>query len=124
MIAERKTSFVMLVLLVVLTVVYHTGFTIYELLGKERLPTFEFLNTAARLCGVVWWLQAEKKRSAVQPVYCQGLMVGLGWLIIVPYHLLKTRGIKGMIPLLVIFGSLAVSYILAILIFFVLIEGG
>jgi hypothetical protein len=114
----------MLVLLVALTFVYHTGHTIYELLGWEPLPTFEVLSKAALLCGVVWWLRAEAKRSAVQPVYCQGLLVSLGWLGIVPYHLLKTRGIKGLIPLLVLFGSLVVSYILAIVIFFILTEGG
>ena len=124
MIAERKTSFIMLVLLVVLTFVYHTGQTIYEFLGLEPLPTFEFLHTAALLCGVVWWLKAEAKRSAVKPIYCQGLLVGLGWLIIIPYHLLKTRGIKGMIPLLALFGSLVVSYVFAVLIYIAITGGG
>ena len=124
MIAERKTSSIMLGLLVVLTFVYHTGHSIYEFLGWEPLPTFEFLHMAAFLCAVVWWLRAETKRSAVKPVYCQGLLVGLGWLIIIPYHLFKTRGIRGMIPLLALLGSLVVSYILAVLIFFALTEGG
>jgi hypothetical protein len=123
-IVKQKSSFIMLVLLVVLTFVYQTGHSIYEFLGWEPLPTFEFLHTAAFVCGVVWWLRAETKHSAVKPVYCQGLLVGLGWLIIIPYHLFKTRGIKGMIPLLALFGSLVVSYILAVLVFFALTEGG
>ncbi len=85
----------MLVLLAILVFVYHFGIGIYSALGVEPSPTFEFLYTAASLCAVVWWLRAEARRYAVKPVYCPGLLVGVGWIVIVPYLLFKTRGARG-----------------------------
>jgi hypothetical protein len=107
----------MLVLLGLLVFVYNFGAGIYYVNGLEPLPTFEFLYNAAFLCGVVWWLRAEAGRSAVQPVYCYGLLVGMGWFIIIPYHLLKTRGVKGLIPLLALIGSFVFAYILTVIVY-------
>lgn len=109
MITERKSSLIMLVLLGALVFVYNVGAGIYYVNGLEPLPTFEFLYNAAFLCGVVWWLQAEARETAVQRVYCSGLLVGAGWLIIIPYHLLKTRGTRGLIPLFALIGSFIVA---------------
>ena len=89
----------MLVLLGVLVFVYHVGIGIYNALGLEPLPAFEFLYTGGFLCGVVWWLRAEAKSSPVARIYCDGVLIGMGWIFIIPYHLLKTRGVKGLIPL-------------------------
>src|SRR5829696_6439968 len=108
---ERKTSLIMLVLLGTLVFVYHIGLGIYHTQGLEPLPTFEFLYTAAFLCGVVWWLKAETGKSAVRSIYCPGVLVGIGWLIVIPYHLLKTRGLRGLIPLLALHGLMVVSQI-------------
>jgi hypothetical protein len=109
----------MFVLLGVLVFVYHFGVGIYYGRGLEPLPVFEFLYSAGFLCGVVWWLKAETRRSAVKGVYCSGLLVGIGWLIIIPYHLLKTRGVRGFVPLLALIGSLLAAHILAALIYIV-----
>ena len=108
---ERKTSLIMLVLLGTLVFVYHIGLGIYHTKGLEPLPTFEFLYTATFLCGVVWWLKAETGTSAVRSIYCPGVLVGLGWLIVIPYHLLKTRGLRGLIPFLALLGLMVVSQI-------------
>ena len=110
----------MLVLLILLVIIYHVGSAIYYAEGLEPLPTFEFLYQAAFLTGVVWWLRSLGKRSAVTPIYCQGMLVGLGWLIIIPYHLLKTRGARGLFPLFALLGSFVVSQILASIIYVVL----
>ena len=107
----------MLVLLGVLVFVYHVGVGIYYARGVEPLPALEFLYSAGFLCGVVWWLQAEVRRSAVKQVYCPGLLVGIGWFVIIPYHLLKTRGVRGFIPLLALLGSFVFAYILAAVVY-------
>lgn len=103
----------MLVLLGILVFVYHLGNGIYFAEGIEPLPTFEALYTAGFLCGVVWWLKAEAEESAVKSVHCQGLLVGIGWFFIIPYHLLKTRGLRGFLPLLALIGSFLFAYVLA-----------
>lgn len=119
MINERNASRPFLVLVGILVFVYHFVVGIYYARGLETLPAFEFLYTAAFLCGVVWWLKAEARTSAVKRVYCPGLIVGIGWLIIIPYHLLKTRGVRGLIPLLGLIGSFLVAHILAVLVYMI-----
>lgn len=112
----------MLVLLIILVFVYHIGAAIYYAQGVEPLPTFEFLYEGAFLCGVVWLLRAERKRSAVTSIYCPGMLVGIGWLIIIPYHLLTTRGVRGLIPVFALFGSFLIARILLEM-FYVLFSG-
>jgi hypothetical protein len=108
-----------LVLLGILGFVYHFGVGIYSASGLEPSPAFEFLYTAAFLCCVVFWLRAEAQRYAVRNAYCLGLLVGVGWMIMIPYHLFKTRGVKGLIPLGALLGSFLVAHILAVLVYMI-----
>ena len=110
----------MFVLLVILIFVYHFGIGTYSALGLEPLPTFEFLYSAAFLCGIVWWLKAEARRYGLKPVYCLGLFVGIGWIIMIPYHLFKTRGVRGLIPLLTLIVSAVAAHVLAQLLYMAL----
>jgi hypothetical protein len=103
----------MLILLGVLVFVYHIGIGIYNALRLEPSPTFEFLYNGAFLCGVVWWLRVEAKSSPVSRTYCAGLLVGIGWLFIIPYHLLRTRGIKGLVPLFALICTFIAARVLA-----------
>jgi len=114
---ERNASRTILILLGLLVFIYHFGIGIYHARGLEPLPSFEFLYTAAFLCSVVWWLRAEGRGSALKQVYCLGLLVGIGWPIMIPYHLLKTRGVRGLIPMLGLIGSFLVAHILAVVIY-------
>ncbi|HJS25138.1 MAG TPA: hypothetical protein VJ751_12340 [Pyrinomonadaceae bacterium] len=113
----------MLILLGVLMFVYHLGRGIYFARGLEPLPTVEFLYTAGFICGVVWWLRADAKSSAVTRTYCDGLLVGIGWIFIIPYHLFKTRGVKGLIPLFALILTFIASYVLAAIVSLLLSDG-
>jgi len=114
----------MLVLVLVLIFIYSTGRAIYDAEGLEPVPAFEFLFRAALPCGVVWWLRAEVKKSAATSLYCQGLLATIGWIIIIPYHLIKTRGATGLIPLLALIGSLVVSQIVATVVYVIATGSG
>ena len=116
---ERKTSLTILVLLIVLIIVYHVGIIIYFALGLEPLPTFEFLYTFMFLCGVVWFLKAESERSEVARAYCPGVTIGLAWLFLFPYHLLKSRGVRGLIPLVAIVGTYIALQVLAAIVYII-----
>ena len=107
----------MLVLLIVLLIVYHVGLMIYVVLGEEPLPTFEFLYMFGFLCGVVWFLKAESERCEVARVYCPGLIIGIGWLFILPYHLIQSRGVRGLIPLFALIGTYIVLQVLTAVVY-------
>ena len=113
----QNRSLIMFALLCLLTVVYHVGFDILNASGREPLPSVELLHTALFLCGVVWWLRAETQSSPVTQVYCAGLLVGIAWPILIPYHLLKTRGIKGFLPVFALIASFVFAKGLAVLIY-------
>jgi hypothetical protein len=119
-IKETISSTPMLVLLGILVFVYHfdTGFCFAR--GLESVPGFEFLYDAAFLCGVVWWLKAEARKDAIKLVYCPGLLVGVGWIIIIPYYLIKTRGVRGLIPLFALIGSFLSAHLLAEFVYLIL----
>ena len=113
MITDRKSSMIMLALLVTMMIVYHVGIIIYFVLGAEPLPAFEFLYTFGFICGIVWFLQAEADRSAAARAYCPGVTIGMAWFFLLPYHLLKSRGVRGLIPLSLIIGTYLALQLLA-----------
>ena len=114
----------MLVLLGLLLFVYNLGNGIYLYNGLEPLPTWDFLYRAAFLSGVVWALKADARKSAVQSVYCSGLIFSIGWLFAAPYHLLKTRGAVGLLPILALLGCIVVAQILALVLYLALLTLG
>ena len=95
----------MLVLLAILIFIYNFAATLFVLNGLELSAEARFLYLAAFICGAIWWLRSDRYRSAITPIYCHGMLVYLGWPIIIPYHLLKTRGARGFLPLLLLIGS-------------------
>jgi len=107
----------MLILLAILIFVYNFATALFVMAGSELSAEVRFLYEAAFLCGAIWWLRSDKRRSAITPIYCQGLLVGLGWFVIIPYHLLKTRGAKGLLPLLLLAGSLVSGLIAAVIVY-------
>ena len=68
---ELNTSLPILILLGILVFIYHFGIGIYYARGLEPLPAFEFLYTAAFLCGVVWWLKAESRKRRAVADFCE-----------------------------------------------------
>ena len=113
---ERKSSVIMLVLLAVMMVVYHVGVIIYFVLDEEPLPTFEFLYTFGFLCGIIWFLKAEADRSEVARAYCPGVTIGMVWVFLLPYHLLKSRGVRGLIPLFALIGTWLALQVLSVIV--------
>ena len=110
----------MLVLLSILIFVHTFGRAIYLVGGLEPSPDLEFIYNAAFVCGVVWWLKGDARNSAVKHIYCLGVLVGAGWPVIIPYHLIKTRGVRGLIPLAMLMGSFLFAYFAAIIVYVIL----
>lgn len=110
----------MLILLAILIFIYNFATTFYFMSGTEPSPSVEFLYAAAFPCAAIWWLRSDVHKSAITPMYCHGVLMGAGWFAMIPYHLLKTRGVKGFLPLLLLIGSFLVARIMAGVVGFVL----
>lgn len=108
----------MLILLAILIFIYNFAKAFCVMSGIELSPAVEFLYAAAFPCAAIWWLRSDVRKSAITHVYCQGLLMGAGWFVIIPYHLLKTRGLKGLLPLLLLVGSFFAAPILAAVVYY------
>jgi len=110
----------MLILLAILIFIYNFAAGFYAFSGRELSPSVEFLYLASFPCGALWWLRPDARRSAITHMYCYGLLMGAGWFVLIPYHVLKTRGARGFLPLLLLIGSFLAARILAAVVGFVL----
>lgn len=75
-----------------------SGFYIFQNIAVPE--AFSLLYKIGILWVVIWWLKEDGRKHGVRLVYCPGLLVYVGWIIILPYHLFKTRGAKGMLIIL------------------------
>jgi hypothetical protein len=114
MIAEQKRSLIMLVLLGVDIFIYNVGLGVFYAFRLEPSPSFEFLYSAMFICGVVWWLRAEIRSSPATQLYCTGVFAVTAAPFIITYHLLKTRGWRGLLPLSALLGTFVITKGLAI----------
>ena len=77
----------------------------------------DFLYRAGLLWSLVWWLKADGRRRGVRQVYCLGMLTMVGGLILLPYHLFKTRGGVGLLLILAFFGALMASGIVSVVVY-------
>jgi len=110
----------MLVLFAILIFVYNFAAGLFTISGVELSPATDLLYAAAFPCAAIWWLRSDSRRSSVTPLYCQGVMMSVGWFVIIPYHLLKTRGAKGFLPLLLLAGSFVGAQLAAAVVYVLL----
>lgn len=71
----------------------------------EPPPGFLLIYGAGFLWIVAWWLLQDSRKRGITQVYDIGYFLYVAWPLIMPYYLLKTRGVKG---LLLIFVFIAV----------------
>ncbi|HEX8128288.1 MAG TPA: hypothetical protein VF527_04240 [Pyrinomonadaceae bacterium] len=71
--------------------------------GFDELRSFGYLYI------VGYWLQVDNRRHAFKWPYCRGIFLYLAGLILVPYYLFKTRGMRAFLTLVIFAGMYAVS---------------
>jgi hypothetical protein len=66
----------------------------------EFPPAVTLLYTVGLLWISGWWLETDRRRSGVLQIYDLGFFLYLAWPIVMPYYLVKTRGVKGLLLIL------------------------
>jgi hypothetical protein len=80
---------------------------VYFARGAEPPPAFAFLYPLCFLWVVGWWLREDSRARGVSWVFDMGLFLYIAWPFVMPYYLLKTRGVKGLLSIL----AFAVAYV-------------
>jgi hypothetical protein len=96
------------VLLYVFVVITQIATGIYLASGIETPALFQLLYPVCFLWIIGWWLWDDSKKRQIPWIYDLGFFLYLAWPFILLYHLVNSRGVKG---LLVIAGFVAVYYV-------------
>lgn len=52
-----------------------------------------------------WWLLRDSRKRGVAWVYDTGFFLSIAWPVVMPYYLLKSRGLKGLLVVLGFVGA-------------------
>lgn len=73
--------------------------------GAEPPPAFALLYALGLLWVVGGWLRRDSAKRGVGWVFDMGLFLYIAWPFVMPYYLLKTRGARGLLPILAFVGA-------------------
>lgn len=84
------------------SIVLMTQFAYGAYLGAqfEFPPAVTLLYTVGLLWVTGWWLETDSRRGRVLQIYDLGFFLYVAWPIVMPYYLVKTRGVKGLLLIL------------------------
>ena len=88
----------------------------YRAHGIEISGPFRVLTYFGFLIVMTFWLQKDSRRSEAWRVWDFGFFMCLIWPLFVPYYLFKTRGAKGILPVIGLVGSYVIAFILGFLV--------
>ena len=103
------------VLLYSFVVITQLGFGIYLGQQIEAPGAYALLHWAAQLWIIGWWLRRDSRKRGMIQIYDIGLFLYLAWPLVMPYHLLKTRGARGLLVILGFIGAYAGAGLIGIM---------
>jgi hypothetical protein len=97
---------------------------VYLASGRETPPTFAAVYVFGFLWMIGWWLRDDSKRREIRWVYDIGFFLYLAWPFVLPYYLLKSRGLKGILAVLAFIGVYIRATVLGIVLYLLLAPKG
>lgn len=91
--------------------------TFFYAAHEAVLPeVFVFLHPFATLWIICWWFEEDNVRTGTTWPIDLGMLLYAVSIIFVPYHLIKTRGLKGVLTVLAFIGIYFAAWIAAVVI--------
>lgn len=75
---------------------------VYFASGIEEPAFFTLLYPLGYLWIVGWWLRGDSRKHGIAWLYDMGMFLNLAWPFVMPYYLLKTRGARGLLVLVIV----------------------
>ncbi len=89
---------------------------LYSAGGIELPPLFDTIQPVAFLWLSWWWLKEDSRQTGVSWPLDMGMFLYMAWIVVLPYHLFKTRGPKGFLAIIMFIGVLSAAWITAAII--------
>ena len=107
-------------LLYIFVTVMQLAIGIYLAAELETPPSLTLLYPLGFLWVIGWWLLRDSRERGVQWVYDVGLFLYIAWPFIIPYYLLKTRGVNGLFVILIFVGVYIGAALVGVLLYYLL----
>ena len=104
-------------LLYIFVVITQVGTGAYGASGVEESAGFTFLYFLAFLWIVGWWLRDDSKNRGFKWVYDLGFFLFVAWPFVIVYYLLKSRGPRGLLLILLFLTVYSVAAIAGFLMY-------
>jgi hypothetical protein len=101
----------------------NVGAALYAVHGLQPSGGFIFLTYVGFGLGVAWWIHTDSRRLGIRELIDQGWFVYLGWPVVLPYYLFRTRGGRGALTLLGLVSLYLLTYGLSMLVYYGAREG-
>ena len=109
-----------LAILVSLFFLGNIGMAIDAAFAADALPRFVLLYEVGLGWAFSWWVLSDCRARGVPTFIDHGWFVFYAWPFIVPYHLLKTRGLRGCGTILALLGAFAAATLCAAVTYFLI----
>jgi hypothetical protein len=90
---------------------------LYAARNAEPPGIYYLLYPIGFLWVIGWWLARDSRRRGVRWVFDMGLFLYVAWPFIMPYYLLKTRGVKGLLTILLFVAAYLGAYMAGVVLY-------
>jgi len=98
----------------------NTGTAVCSALRQSVPQGFLLLYYVGVAWAFSWWVLSDCRERGIQTSIDHGWFVFYAWPVVVPYHVLRTRGIRGFGFLLALLAAFLAAYGIALVAFFLL----
>ena len=89
--------------------------------GNAEPPAIYYLLYPIGFLWVIgWWLMRDSRNRGVRWVFDMGLFLYIAWPFIMPYYLIKTRGVKGLLTILIFVAAYVGAYVAGVALYVLL----
>lgn len=98
----------------------NVGWAVAAAYSLPLRPGFLFLYFLGVQWAIAWWVVVDSRRHGLGTSIDHGWFVFFAWPVALPYHLIKTRRIRGCLVLAGMIALFVASYLLAVVVFLIL----
>ena len=96
---------------------------LYALQGIESPVVWDVLSRIVFVWLIWSWLLDDSRKRGIGWVLDLGMFLYLAWMIVLPYHLFKTRGWAAFVPILFFFAIALIGFVSAVVVWAAFLGG-
>jgi hypothetical protein len=97
---------------------------VYLSSGLEPPPVFTFISAPAYIWILGWWLSQDIRKREMDWLFDMGFFLYLAWPLVLPYHLLRSRGLNGIIVIIGFVAIYVTSFVAGFVLYALLAPSG